>query len=105
MAKAVATGVDIHEGSYFGSAGPWLNTVFALSLVWLSITGLLAWWRRKPADALGVPVRPASPWPRWLKICAIAVGTLLPLLALSAVIIWLAERGWLRIAKAAAPAP
>ena len=105
MAKAVATGVDIHEGSYFGSAGPWLNTVFALSLVWLSITGLLAWWRRKPADALGVPARPASPWPRWLKICAIAVGTLLPLLALSAVIIWLAERGWLRIAKAAAPAP
>lgn len=97
MAKAVATGVDLHEGSYFGQAGPWLNTLFASALVWLSVTGLLSWWRRKPADALGVPPRSATPWPMWLKIAFVALAIALPLLALSALVLWLGERAWLRV--------
>ena len=98
MARTVATGVDIHEGGFFGRLGPWLNTAFAATLVWLSFTGILAWWRRKPADALGVPARPPQPWPRWLKAAAVGMGAVLPLLAISASLLWLAERGWLRIA-------
>ena len=98
LAKAVATGVDIHEGSFFGTLGPWVNTVFAAVLVWLSASGFMAWWRRKPADALGVPRRVRSPWPRWLKVAAVLAFLLLPLLALSALCLAALERLWLAVA-------
>jgi uncharacterized iron-regulated membrane protein len=43
VARTIATGVDIHEGGFFGRLGPWLNTAFAVTLVWLSFTGILVW--------------------------------------------------------------
>ncbi len=95
LAKTIATGVDIHEGGYFGRIGPWLNTLFASALVWLSLSGLMAWWRRKPADAMGAPPRPVRPWPLWLKCSSVLLFAVLPLLALSAALLWLAERIWL----------
>ena len=99
LAKAVATGVDVHEGRYFGAASPWLNTAFAAALAWLSLTGAMSWWRRKPADALGVPPRPRQPWPRWLRAGTVVVGVALPLLGASAAALWLGERAWLRVAS------
>ena len=92
MAKAIATGVDLHEGSYFGGFGPWINTAFVAVLVWLSVTGFMAWWRRKPAHAIGVPARPRhARWPLWLKITAVLLCLLLPLLAISALLLWCVE--------------
>jgi uncharacterized iron-regulated membrane protein len=97
MAKLIATGVDIHEAGYFGRIGPWLNTGFAMALVWLSITGAMAWWRRKPATSLGVPPSPQKPWPWWLRITALLMFILLPLLAASALFLWLVETLWARL--------
>ncbi len=94
MARAVATGVDIHEASYFGRVGPWINTGFALALVWLCVTGALSWWKRRPAGSPGVPPRARGRWPGWLRIVAAALFLLLPLLALSAAALWLAESLW-----------
>lgn len=104
MAKAVATGVDIHEASYFGRVGPWVNTTFALALAWLCVTGAMAWWRRKPASSLGVPPPPRRPWPWWLRIAAVGMFLLLPLLALSAALLWLAETAWAWAAQRRVPA-
>ena len=92
IARTVATGVSIHEGDFFGRIGPWLNTLFASALVWISISGFMAWWRRKPAHAMGTPPRPSRPWPLWLKVGSVALFALLPLLALSAALLWLVER-------------
>ncbi|MBW8368285.1 MAG: PepSY domain-containing protein [Arenimonas sp.] len=103
MAKAVATGVDIHEGSFFGRLGPWLNTVFATALVWLSVSGFMAWWRRKPADALGVPARERTAWPRWLTLATAIACLVLPLLALSALCLAVLDRLWLAAVAARAP--
>lgn len=91
MAKAVSTGVDIHEAGYFGRLGPWINTTFALALVWLCISGAMAWWRRKPASSIGVPPTPHKPWPWWLRVAAVLLFLLLPLLAVSALVLWLIE--------------
>ena len=43
-------GVDyeLYEGTFFGRANQWLNTAVSACLVWLSITGLLSWWWRRP---------------------------------------------------------
>ncbi len=97
IARTVATGVSIHEGGYFGRIGPWLNTLFASALVWLSLSGFMAWWRRKPIDAMGAPPRPARPWPMWLKFSSVLLFATLPLLALSAALLWLAETLWLSL--------
>ncbi|WP_170113185.1 PepSY-associated TM helix domain-containing protein [Ahniella affigens] len=94
LAKGVATGVDLHEGSFFGRAGPWVNTVFAAALVWLVVTGIAAWWRRRPARSVGIPPRPIGRWPAWLTACAIVMGLLLPLFGASLLVLWLAERSW-----------
>ncbi|MGB3393413.1 MAG: PepSY domain-containing protein [Stenotrophomonas sp.] len=94
MAKAVAGGVKIHQGDYFGRLGPWINIGFAAALAWLCITGAIAWWRRKPARALGVPPRPQGPWPWWLRLSALAMFIALPLLTVSAALLWLAETTW-----------
>ncbi|MBN8768981.1 MAG: PepSY domain-containing protein [Stenotrophomonas nitritireducens] len=96
MAKAVASGVKIHQGDYFGRFGPWINTSFALTLIWLCITGAIAWWRRKPAHALGVPSKPRAPWPWWLRLSALVMFTALPLLMVSAALLWLAETTWIK---------
>lgn len=94
LPKVIATGVDLHEAAYFGRVGPWINTLFALALVWLCVTGTLAWWRRKPASAIGIPPAPRRAWPGWLRVVAAAIFLLLPLFALSAALLWLAEHAW-----------
>ncbi|MCL7713576.1 PepSY-associated TM helix domain-containing protein [Stenotrophomonas mori] len=94
MARAVATGVKIHQGDYFGRSGPWVNTGFAAALTWLCVTGVFAWWRRKPAQALGMPPKPRAPWPWWLRLTALVLFLALPLLALSAALVWLADTTW-----------
>jgi uncharacterized iron-regulated membrane protein len=98
LAKAVATGVNVHEGSFFGRLGPWVNTVVALALAWIAGTGLMAWWRRKPQGALGTPARERTPWPRWLLLAAAILFALLPLLALSALALLVLDRIWLALA-------
>ena len=52
--RLVALGVHVHTGD-FGPLNLGLNTAFALSLVWLSITGVVSWWIRRPRRSLGVP--------------------------------------------------
>ena len=94
LAKGVATGVDLHEGSFFGRAGPWLNTTLALALVWLAVTGVFTWWTRRPPRAAGVPTRVAVVWPTWVLLLAATLCITLPLLAVSVIALWIAERGW-----------
>lgn len=98
LARAVATGVDLHEGSYFGALGPWINTGFALVLVWLVLTGMLAWWRRRPARGLGVPTRPTAPWSRTWTWMTVIASLLLPVLGASLLLLWLGERVWRGVA-------
>jgi len=101
MAKAIATGVKIHQGDYFGRLGPWANTGFALALAWLCVTGTLAWWQRKPTGAAGTPRKPRAPWPGWLRLALLAIFLVLPLLAASAAVLWLAEGAWARTTRGA----
>lgn len=57
--KAMAVGIALQEGDM----GIWniaLNTLFCLSVVFLSISGMVMWWKRRPAGArrLVAPVVP-----------------------------------------------
>ncbi|MTI00028.1 PepSY domain-containing protein [Roseibium sp. RKSG952] len=65
-AKGMAVGIAFHEGDM----GLWnlvLNTVFCLSIVFLSISGLVMWWIRRPKGAGLRLVAPKHPdhLPHW----------------------------------------
>jgi uncharacterized iron-regulated membrane protein len=89
--RLVAVGVHVHQGD-FGPVNLWLNTLFAISLMWLSATGLASWWIRRPKGQLGVP--PARDF-RLSKGMVMALGVmslLLPIFGLS--VIAIAVSGW-----------
>lgn len=91
--RAVGYGIAWHEGQLFGLANQLTGVATALALFTLAISGFLMWRRRKPDGALGAP--PVSRDPATLKRVAALVlilAALLPLLAASLILLWVAER-------------
>lgn len=80
--KAMAVGVAFHEGDIGGGWNVALNTAFCLSVIFLSVSGVVMWWKRRPSGAnrLVAPVVPEkmSLW-KGGAIVMIAVSLLFPL--------------------------
>jgi uncharacterized iron-regulated membrane protein len=56
-AKAMAVGIALHEGQL----GWWnfaINTLFCLSIVFLCVSGVVMWFKRRPVGHLGAPLYP-----------------------------------------------
>ncbi|MDV7341455.1 PepSY domain-containing protein [Terasakiella sp. A23] len=65
MGKAMAVGVALH----MGTMGLWsvlANTVICLSVIFLCVSGIVMWWKRKPSDnrRLAAPALPKD-MPLW----------------------------------------
>ena len=95
--RFVAFGIHIHQAD-FGLINLWLNTAFALSLIWLTVTGVAAWWVRRPKNAWGTPPKVIVKWPKWLVATAMAASVALPIFGLSVVFIAIGD-GLARMAK------
>lgn len=92
--RIIGIGVAAHEGQLFGWFNQLLGVITAVGLVVISISGFILWRRRKPARELGAP--PMLPNARMGKAVAgitLVLATVLPLLAISLIIILLLE--WL----------
>jgi uncharacterized iron-regulated membrane protein len=92
--RFVALGVDLHEGTFFGRANQVFNTLVALALVWLSVTGFVGWYKRRPSSGgLAAPPR------RDVRISAVVLGVgallcvLLPMLGASVLAIAILDKG------------
>lgn len=79
--KAMAVGIAFHEGDM----GIWniaLVTVFCLSIIFMSVSGIVMWWKRRPAGASRL-MAPAAPTDMKLwktgALIMIAVSLLFPL--------------------------
>ena len=95
VAQAIELGVQLHMGNYFGRANQLVMLAACIGVVGLAISGLVMWWRRRPAGRLGAP-RSARPTPtRVLLGLIVATALLLPLLAASMVVVFVFDR-WLR---------
>ncbi|WP_417244762.1 PepSY-associated TM helix domain-containing protein [Celeribacter sp.] len=75
MGKAMAVGIALH----MGTAGLWvilLNTVFCLSVIFLCVSGVVMWWKRRPSGSFRI-VPPPLPknMPLWKG--AVVLGLLL----------------------------
>ncbi|MGQ0619560.1 MAG: PepSY-associated TM helix domain-containing protein [Panacagrimonas sp.] len=98
--RAVATGVDLHEGSFFGRANRWFNTLVSLALVWMSATGFLSWWLRRPKGRLAAPLRADVRLPQWALATGIGLCALMPLLGASVLLLWMADLLIVRLRQA-----
>lgn len=91
--QIVGYGIAWHEGALLG----WFNIVAGLftaaALIILMVSGFIMWRRRKPEAVLGAPPRSHRP-ARVGGVAAILLllAALLPLLAVSLMLLWLVER-------------
>lgn len=90
-AKAMAWGIALHEGDM----GLWniaLNTVFCLAIIFLSLSGLVMWWMRRPAGAarLAAPPRPdLVPLTKGVVLIALLLSMAFPMLGISLLLVLL----------------
>jgi uncharacterized iron-regulated membrane protein len=90
--RAIALGVNLHEGRFFGRANQVFNTGFALALAWLAVTGFLGWDRRRPGGGLAAPPRAPVALSRGVVATGAALCVLLPLLGASVAALFLVDR-------------
>ncbi|MEJ5978210.1 PepSY domain-containing protein [Novosphingobium sp. PS1R-30] len=91
--RVVGFGVAWHEGQLFGLINQVVGVVTAAMLVTLAVSGFVMWRRRRPADRLGAPPLPPVPARiRGVVAIVLILAALLPLLALSLIVLWLVER-------------
>lgn len=92
LPRLIAYGVDLHEGTYFGRVNQLFNTLVALALVWLSVTGFMGWYRRRPPGEVAAPPRRPVRYPAALGVVAVALCLVLPLFGASVLFILLLDR-------------
>ena len=90
--RIVAIGVSVHEGQLFGWFNQLLGVFTALGVITVAVSAVVLWWGRRPVNTLGAPKAPNNqPLPVYLGVLVVALGTLLPLLGLSLIVILFIE--------------
>lgn len=89
VAKAVESGVVLHEGKLFGLANQLLMLAVCLLIMLSAISGLVLWWLRRPAGSLGVPPL-RHDLPRWKAaiVIMLLLGAVFPLVGASLLLIY-----------------
>ncbi|CAA2142447.1 hypothetical protein HYPP_03470 [Hyphomicrobium sp. ghe19] len=85
----------------FGLANQILGTLTALFLIILSVSGIVMWWKRRPAGVLGAPVplnRPRGGAALFTTVLLLAIY--MPMFALTLVLVLVVEAFCLRRLKA-----
>ena len=97
LAKAIALGVDLHEGHFFGRINQVFNTVVATALIWLSVTGFIGWYQRRPREGLAAPPKRPLVLPRAVLATGVVLCILMPLFSLSLLAIEICDRAFGRL--------
>ena len=89
--------IAMHEGQYFGRLNQAILLLNAAALLVLLASATVMWWRRRPGDALGAPAPMARPrFSALLVVVVLALSALLPLFALTLLLVLATERTLLR---------
>lgn len=104
VAKAVSWGISFHRGELYGWANVIQNTIAAALALALAVTGVVAWWMRRPSGQLGVPAAPDVTLGWGMAATVVVLMILLPLMGVSLIVAlaldWLIFKrmGWFRTA-------
>jgi len=58
LGKAIEWGINTHQGQEYGRINQFLMLATCLMIILSCITGVVMWWKRRPAGRLGVPPMP-----------------------------------------------
>ena len=89
--RIVNYGIAFHEGQLFGLANQLLGVVIALSLIAISIIGVLMWLKRRPHGELGAPTAAATGSRPLLLAGIVVLAIILPLFGVSLIGVLLLE--------------
>ncbi|WP_144110409.1 PepSY-associated TM helix domain-containing protein [Paraburkholderia sp. BCC1886] len=93
VSKAVSYGTSLHMGRYFGLANQLICAAISIGLAAMAVTGFVMWWKRRPRGSVGAPSRErASPPMRGWKTGLVLLGIVFPLMGLTLLAVWLADR-------------
>ena len=93
VARATETGVMLHEGKMFGWVNQLIVLLICLMILLSAVSGLVIWWKRRPAGGLGVPpIR--HDLPKWKTAMVIMLGLaiIFPLVGASLIVVWALDR-------------
>ncbi|GAI79819.1 unnamed protein product, partial [marine sediment metagenome] len=92
-AKIISIGIALHEGRYFGLMNQIIGLISCLGIIMVSLSGLILWWRRRPAGKLGAPTRATSTkLMKGLAFIVIAFGIFFPLVGISLIFIFFIDK-------------
>ncbi|WP_181178316.1 PepSY domain-containing protein [Mesorhizobium sp. B4-1-3] len=78
-----------HRPAHQANLGWWntaLNVLFCLSIVAMALSGVVMWWKRRPAGRLGAPLYPKNyRAPAAIIVIALAISVIFPLTGLAIV--------------------
>jgi uncharacterized iron-regulated membrane protein len=95
--RVIGTGIAAHEGALFGIANQMFSLFTAVSLVTLSLSGLIMWWKRRPEGVLGAPVAQRRVrFSAALIALLVVFGLYFPFLGGTMILVFLTERFILR---------
>ncbi len=99
LSRLTSFGIAMHMGNQFGVLTRIIATVAALGVLLSVVTGLLMWWKRRPAGRTGLP-SPASAATRAdtprraviaVAVAAVALGVIYPVFGVSLLVVLAAE--------------
>lgn len=77
--KAMAVGIALHQGN-LGPLNTALNLLFCLFILFMCVSGVVMWWKRRPAGRVGAPLYPSDfRVPAAILVIAAAVCAAFPL--------------------------
>ncbi|MGG3508392.1 PepSY domain-containing protein [Paenibacillus lautus] len=93
VGKAVALGITLHKGTQFGIVNQIFSFLICIGIIFIAVSGLYLWWKRKPDHGLGAPKAPEvdAKKMRLFLLLLIALGILFPLVGLSLIIVWIID--------------
>ncbi|MET0658017.1 MAG: PepSY domain-containing protein [Steroidobacteraceae bacterium] len=97
LAKAISSGIDLHEGHFFGRINQIFNTIVAVALVWLTVTGFMGWYKRRPSGGLAAPPKRDLVLPPAVIATGLALCVVMPLFTLSLFAIEVLDRAFGRL--------
>lgn len=100
MDKAVLTAISLHEGHLFGWLNQLIGLLTALGLLTLSVTSVVMWWSKRPADRLGAPPSLGGKPGPGLMVILVLTALFLPLMGASLILIAIIEFTILRRIRA-----
>ncbi|WP_200411582.1 PepSY-associated TM helix domain-containing protein [Virgibacillus salexigens] len=92
IGKVVAWGITLHKGTQFGFINQLISLFICIGIVFVALSGLYLWWKRKPDDGLGAPKAPPIYSMKLFFILIIGLGLTFPLVGLSIIFVYLIDR-------------